>query len=216
MAENKNIVPISSFKPNSHKYNEQKSGERERPKVDKVISGDYKVKEKPLRRKFADAFLVDDAQTVKGYLFFDVLIPAIKNAIFDMVSDGLEMMMFGTARGRRGKGGSANERTSYTAYYKSGARNNRRNDDVNRDFGSNYRDIVLDSKDEAEEVLRTLVDLTVDYEAASVADLWDALGVSKTGNFTDEKYGWTDLGRAGVRRVRDGYLLELPKAQPLD
>jgi hypothetical protein len=48
----------------------------------------------------------------------------------------------------------------------------------------------------------------------SVADLYDLVGV--TGNYTDNKYGWTDIRSASVIRVRDGYMLKLPKALPLN
>ena len=70
----------------------------------------------------------------------------------------------------------------------------------------NFDDIILDSRGEAEEVLSHLVDLVDDYGMASVADLYDLVGI--TSNFTDNKYGWTNLSSASVSRVRDGYLID--------
>lgn len=52
------------------------------------------------------------------------------------------------------------------------------------------------------------------YGMVSVADLYDLIGV--TGNYTDNKYGWTDIRSASVVRVRDGYIVKMPKAMPLD
>ena len=52
------------------------------------------------------------------------------------------------------------------------------------------------------------------YGIVSVADLYDLIGV--TGNYTDNKYGWTDIRSASVVRVRDGYIVKMPKAMPLD
>jgi hypothetical protein len=40
--------------------------------------------------------------------------------------------------------------------------------------------------------------------------------VGITGNYTDNKYGWTDIRSASVNRTRDGYALKLPKALPLN
>ena len=40
--------------------------------------------------------------------------------------------------------------------------------------------------------------------------------VGINGSYTDNKYGWTHLRSADVQRVRDGYLLKLPKALPFD
>ena len=50
--------------------------------------------------------------------------------------------------------------------------------------------------------------------AVSVADFYDLVGVS--GNYTDNKYGWTDIRNASVIHVRDGYMIKLPKALPLN
>ena len=211
-------VQLSDLKPNSH-ISKQESFEKanEKRHVEKVVTGEVKTRKRPIGQKFADVFLADDVKTVKGYLFFDVLVPALKTLIVDMVSDSVEMMLWGTTRGRRSRTGGRNESTAYNTYYKSGTRNDRRNDSSDRNSRADYRDLIFASREEAEDVLSALVDLTTsEYEAASIADLYDAAGVSRPGNFTDEKWGWTDMGRANVRRVRDGYLLELPKAQPLD
>ena len=40
--------------------------------------------------------------------------------------------------------------------------------------------------------------------------------VGVSGNYTDNKYGWTDIRNASVIRVRDGYMIKLPKALPLN
>ena len=52
------------------------------------------------------------------------------------------------------------------------------------------------------------------FKVASVADLYDLVGVSC--DYTANNYGWTNLRNASVVRVRDGYLLKLPRALPLD
>lgn len=52
------------------------------------------------------------------------------------------------------------------------------------------------------------------YGLASVADLYDLVG--KTCEYTDNNYGWNDIRSAAVVRVRDGYLLKLPRALPLN
>ena len=48
----------------------------------------------------------------------------------------------------------------------------------------------------------------------TVADLYDLVGI--TDKYTDHKYGWTNLRNAKVERVRDGYMLKLPKVLPID
>jgi len=48
------------------------------------------------------------------------------------------------------------------------------------------------------------------FEVVSVADLFDMAGISC--NYTDNKYGWSDLKGAKVERVSDGYVIRLPRA----
>ena len=77
----------------------------------------------------------------------------------------------------------------------------------------NFDGIILESRREAEEVIDRLGDLIDNYDAATVSDLYELVGI--TGSFTDDKWGWTDIRSAGIRRVREGYLLQLPRTEPL-
>lgn len=77
-----------------------------------------------------------------------------------------------------------------------------------------FDDILFESRGEAEDVLSYLVDLTIDYGVASVADFYDLSGIES--QFTDNKYGWTNLRDACIDRVRNGYIIRLPQAKPLD
>lgn len=195
---------MGEYKSNSHR---SKEIEREEKKVERVVKGQVKSKKK---NKFADTFISEDAASVKEYIIFDVLIPAAKNAISDMVTTGIQMMLYGEVRGGSKSKGS---KVSYSKYY-----DDRRERDYDRRSrtrcGYDYDEIILESRAEAEEVLNSMDDLLERYGLVSVADLYDLVGV--TGNYTDNKYGWTNLRHASVQRLRDGYLLKLPRAIPLD
>ena len=53
------------------------------------------------------------------------------------------------------------------------------------------------------------------YGFVSVADLYDMVGITQP--YTYNKYGWTNLNSASATKLRGGgYLLNLPKALPLD
>lgn len=77
-----------------------------------------------------------------------------------------------------------------------------------------FREIILETRAEAEEVIERLFDCVQKYQTATVADLYDMLGIEPA--FTDDKWGWYALPGANARRVRDGYLLDLPAPEPLD
>lgn len=193
------------YKPNSHKFKGEQNKTSDRKKLEKVVKGTVKTKKKNGIRKFADDFIADDAKDIKSYVVGDVLIPSLKKAISDIVTNGVDMILYG--ENAKNKKRSASGHISYRDYY------DRRDDR----FSSNrtrvvygYDDIILESRGEAEEVLSRMDELIDSYGVASVADLYDLIG--KTSNYTDNKYGWTNLRNAEAVRVRDGYLLKLPKA----
>lgn len=76
-----------------------------------------------------------------------------------------------------------------------------------------FDEIVLTSRAEAEDVIDRLFDLVGKYDTASVADLYELVGFDSA--HTDYKWGWTDLRGAGVAKVREGYLLDLPDPTPI-
>ncbi len=200
------------YQPNSHKFKEEKkSVNKADKKVEKVIKGTAKVKKKSELGKFKDIFISDDAKNVKQYVFLDVLVPAIKKAVSDIVTDGISMILYGETG--HGKKSSTASRVSYRSYYDD-RRDDRRYSENRTRTGYSYDDIILDSRGEAEEVLSRMDELIDTYSMVSVADLYDLIGV--TGNYTDNKYGWTNIRNAEVVRVREGYLLKLPKALPIN
>lgn len=204
----------TNYKPNSHAYKERLNGNQEQPrekKVEKVVTGVVKTKKKSELNKFANAFISEEAKDLKGYIFMDVLVPAIKNTIYDMVTNSLSMIFFkGPNRSKKSSGVS---NISYRSYYDD-QRDRYRTDPPRTRTGYNYDDIVLETRMEAEEVIARMDELVDTYGVVSVADLYDLIG--KTAEYTDNKYGWTNIRNAEAIRVRDGYMLKLPKVAPIN
>lgn len=201
---------LEQYKPNSNKYKEEKAlAEKREKKVEKVVTGKVITKKEGFFSKMFRGFISEDAKDVKSYVFGDVLIPAIKKAISDIVTDGIDIILYGESRGKRGR--STAERISYRSYYD-------RNDSYRRPVASyndySYDSIILSSRGEAEEVLARMDELMDTYGLVSVADLKDLVGIN--GNYTDNKYGWTSIKSAEVVRVRDGYTIKMPRAVPID
>lgn len=203
---------MEDYKPNSHKFREEQNNITDsQKKIEKVVNGSVKTKRKSEIKKFADVFIREDAQKVKNYILMDVLVPALKKAISDIVTNGIDMFLYGET-GHTKKSGSASK-VSYRSYYDK--REEHRDYNSNRTrTGYDYDDIVLDNRGEAEEVLSRMDELIDVYGLVSVADFYDLVGV--TGNYTDNKYGWTDIRSASVVRVRDGYMIKLPRALALN
>lgn len=195
----------------------------EEPKnVQKVVTGEVIQRKQSLAKRFKDIFIGGDAQSVWAYVAYEILIPAVKDTASDAVSMGIEKILFGDARGgSRGRPRSSGAATGYVNYsgFSKGStsrygREEPRQLSRQARASHDFREIVLETRPEAELVIERLDDLCDRYGQASVTDLYELVGV--TGDFTDEKYGWTDMRSAGVRRVRDGFLLELPRTEVLD
>lgn len=185
-------------------------------KVEKVVVGTVTRRKKPLSKRFSETFVGGDAQSVAVYVMNDVLVPAAKDMIADAVSQGIEKMLFGESRGR--SRGASVAGAAYTSYNRistqakaSGAK---RDMSPRARAAHNFYEIILDTRGEAQEVLDSLFTLISDYDVATVADLYEMVG--QTGTFTDEKWGWVDMRGASVTRIKDGYLLNLPRPEFID
>lgn len=209
----------SDFPSNRHKERARNEKPEEK-QVQKIVQSGVQRRKKPLGKRLAETFVGGDAKSVWGFVTLDVLIPAAKDMFADAVSQGVERMIFGEARSTsRRTGRRPNDPyISYNRY------SNTRRQEPPRDprhsisrrarASHDFDEIILATRVEADEVIDRLFDLVSKYESATVADLYDLVGIS--GSYTDDKWGWVDLRGAGVTRVRNGYLLDLPKPEPLE
>lgn len=175
-------------------------------KVEKVVSGAVTSRKKSELRKFADVFIVEDVKKITDHIINDTLIPTIKDALYDVVSGGLSMLLYGDS-GKGGKRSTAAGKVLYGNFYN----NKRENAPQKNRVAYDYDEIVIKNRGEAEGVLEAMKDLLYTYGTVSVADLYDLVGMSC--NYTDNNYGWTKLDDAnsGVEPVRGGYILKLPR-----
>jgi hypothetical protein len=198
---------MEEFKPNSHKSKELTPVPEK--KVEKIVKGTVKSKKKNGIDRLKDNFISEDAANIKTYVVMDVLIPAVKKAICDIVKNGVDMILYGES-GRSNRRPS--EYVSYDRRYLDRGDSRFYNADRAR-IGYSYNDIILETRGEAEDVLARMDELIELYGMVSVADLYDLVGI--TGNYTDNKYGWTNIRNAEPVHVRDGYMLRLPKVTSL-
>lgn len=199
---------MTDYTPNSNKYKEEQKNASERKKLDKVVKGTVKTKKNNVR-KFTDIFISEDASNVKSYVLMDVLIPAVKKAISDIVTNGIDMILYGETN-RSSKRGSS----GYVSYRDYSERRSERRDYGRSRTSYDYDDLIYTTRSEAEEVLTRMDELIETYGMVTVADLYDLSGLSC--NYTDNKYGWMSLRNADVTRAKDGWTIKLPKAVPID
>ena len=208
--------------PSNKNMGREKAVKPEPKKVEKIVSGEVVRRKPPISRRFMDTFFGGhDAKGVWEYVMFDVMIPAAKDMVSDAVSGGVERTLFGESRprgGRRPLGGSGGGYVSYNRYSAGSPRRERDHERPTMSRrsrpGREFDEIILDTRVEAEAVIDQLYHIVAEYEVVTVADLNEMLGVAS--EYTDGKWGWTDIRDAGVTRVRTGYLLNLPRPEPID
>lgn len=203
------------YTPNSHKYKEeQKMAEKEEKRVTKVVKSPAKTRTNEVR-KLADIFISEDISNVKNYIFMDVIVPAVKKAIYDVVTNGIDMFLYGGSA--KGKTSTSGSKVSYRNYYERKDNNSasyRGSENVKSTESFNYEDIVFANRGDAEAVKQQMMDVIERYGFVTVADLYDMADM--TAPHTCHKYGWMNVSSAEAVRVRDGYVLKLPRAVALD
>lgn len=210
MAENE-------FPPNS---NVSKTASAADKKITRVTTADPVRKRRSLRKQFSETFVAGDLRGAVSYVLLDVLLPAAKDMVVEAGSQGIERLIFGETR-RRGLRGPQAGATGYVQYNRmSGPTVASRISGPARAMSRaarsrfNFDEIVIESRTEAEEVIDQILEVVSRYGQATVADLYELVGINST--HTDHRWGWVDLHGAGVSRIRGGYLLDLPEPEPLD
>lgn len=214
-------VPVN-YPSNSIKSKEN-PGEKESvgppvKKVEKVITGTAVRRKKSLGGKLMDSFVGESGvEGMIDILVTDILVAAFKAMVSDAVSQassafssGIDQFLYGEER--RSRAG----RSGYVSYNKVRPRQAPEYRQMSRAGKSRHAfdEMILPTRGEAEDVRNRLLDLIDEFGMATVADFYEFCGMAA--NFTDDKWGWTDLRTAVIRHVRGGFLISIPRPQPLD
>lgn len=208
--------PSNSFKSKEEQAAKQKT-EAALPakEIKKVVTGKVKVRENK-GRKFADIFISEDASTVKNYLLMDVFVPTVKKLFFESVTDALDIILYGGKGGGRSSRTGSGNRIQYTNYYDDRRDRDRRREPEERAPRNRFtlEDIVYDSRIEAEAVLSQMIDVVKRFGVVTVGDMYEMSNEKVP--YTAHDYGWMNLDHASIRHIRDGWIIDLPKASPID
>lgn len=207
-------MEIPDIKPNSFKYkNEQKQKAAERERLSKVVKGEVKTRKGTLS-KLTSGIISDSAGNVGDHIRDEVLIPAVKDTILDIIIKGATIIFGG---GRSTRKDSPLSKVSYINYgdrFSSPYNSYSQKPETYSSSIFNYDNLVYSSRADAELVLDQMYGAIKKYGMVTVMDLYDM--VEKTAPYTSDKYGWTNVDSATVERVYGGYVIRLPKAMPID
>jgi hypothetical protein len=141
----------------------------------------------------------DDIAKVLEKFMLDMFIPSLKDGYLNSLQFALwgeDVSVKSTISAKRRDYNSINRKTNLKEY--------------KEDFGSENLDkLIFSTKDEAELIVTKLDDYVSQYGYVTVGYLFELMG--EFCPYTAEYYGWRDLDRAYVKRVRDGCQLILPR-----
>lgn len=191
------------------------------PKIERVTSGTAEYRKPGLGRKFKETFIGGSARDAAEGMITEVIIPTVRDMIFEAVESGFHRLIYGdSGRGRRGAPPSSYSNVGKFNYSGISRTNTAppagpgmmsRRSRARHDFG----EIIIDSRQEANEVIDNMFEILSQYGSVPVSTLYELTGISSS--HVDHTWGWTSLQGAKAARQRDGrFLLDLPEPQKLD
>lgn len=217
--KNYNDVKKSPVKP----VEETEEKVEEHTKLKPVTTA--KKRKKGLIERFVVAMIGPEGiPSVTSYLNKEIIVPAIKDIIANSVSAGVNMMVYGRDQAGERRGGYSNRNSYQAPTYSRPTRNYQSSynaqrqapierEPVRRSNMFRSTDYIMNSRQEALEVLDMLRENLDNYGLVTLADFFDLIGVES--QYVDNNYGWQDLGNVTIVPVRGGYALSLPNVDVL-
>lgn len=210
------IVPIEPTRPTevSLPGNTDKAKEGDTP--EKKVIAKAKVQKKSAIKEALRTFFAHDLPEIAEHLVIDVAIPAAKNAITDMVTQGIQQLLYGEVDPkRRSTSGYTSYSSSSRAYRDTGRYETRRisSREQRQPKPTNVEDLVFDTRGEAVDVIEFIAEQIEEYGQVSVAELMSSVGIQP--RYTDERWGWTTNHAFELRQIREGWLISADHPEPL-
>jgi hypothetical protein len=196
--------------------NTNRSREAREPRVKPITDGELPTRRRPLGKRFAETFIQGDARSVREAVFWGLVIPKVKDVFLDAAWESLQVMLFGSSRSGRSTSGSSSYRYEARHSPDRVLRPDRDRSSMSRSARAShdFREILWETRVQAEEALDVMEAAIDQFDMVSVADLYDLAG--QKAEFTDQDFGWTDLRDSVVRKVRGGYIIDMPRPHPLE
>lgn len=213
---------LENITPNSDKYRSEKTGIEEKRVIRKVNVKNVQVKKKSLLSGFLDTFIREKPKDVGKYVFSEVIVPAIMDTIYDAITNAVSMTFYHKAGKRRpSDGNSIGSRFNYNAISSPSIRKEKTPVYGGSKGGlRSFRNLVFESKGEAEEVRDSMLEYIDKYGSLSVLNFYDIAQVSMDDcEFTDNNWGWKrdSIGQMKViGDVANGFYINLPRCEPID
>jgi hypothetical protein len=175
------------------------------------------VKRRIPKKTVMQKIMGDDNDGIGHYILVDIVLPALKNILADVVTNGIEMILYGNeGSGRTARSRKRSGQTDYGSFYRTGRDKSRRREASSFKSTGRYQfdDILIETREEGNDVLSAMEDILEEFEAVTVADFYELVGIRPEPS--DNNYGWTSLARAKMIRTSDGHVFSLPRPVELE
>ena len=173
-----------------------------------------RLKKDSTAKKAVKSMIKVDGHQIKDFVFGEVLIPTLKDAVYKIITNGLSMVLFDRVDGpRESRSGLSGTRISYSGYYRGDnpPRESRSDRYSRRESFVPDGQIVYTTRQEAEDIIDGMADIIDQYGQVSIADMYDLSDVSAPPH-TYNRYGWRTTRDFYTRHTADGWVIVTPRA----
>lgn len=209
-------VKTTNYQDRSKAKQEQSE---EKKVIEKVVVGEVVVQKKKFGRKAKEAVVAADFKSVGGYLFWDVLIPAVKTMIVDTATKGIERAIYGDRAIRTRNNVTRDSRMTIYPYNQHSNPLNQSSsviDMTRRSIdrtGGSRETYILYSRDDADRVLDQMTEIIQTQGFATVATMKELMGLDFSPQ--DYKWGWKTLVGVRSHQVQQGWVIDFPAPVPV-
>lgn len=187
---------------------------QEPKKIEPVVKGPVTLKKPSAMARLKNKFLAGDAKQTADYVGSNVVVPGVKQLLLNTLTNGLSMLIMGTAGRQQNTYNNGNyyggRSYPYYASYMQNIPQQPQQPPPPKNYGvADYNNIVFSSYSDADQALSTMIDILERYQWVSINDYYELAGL--TAPFTSVNYGWNDLSNTHIVPANGGYVLTLPR-----
>lgn len=189
--------------------NKRETNGPEKRKIEPAIDRVPDVRTPSKAKQFFGNFIASDMASVKEYVVMKVLLPRAQSMILDMIKNGAEMLIMGPgAVSKRGNSYTNYSRNNVTTYSRDSAPARPSTTYVP------YADPLMETEDEAWDVIDVMRDYVSEYPYVSIADYLGFCNRPCDIEYTYHDYGWSaeTIRNCRPEQIPDGrYVIKLPR-----
>lgn len=174
-----------------------------------VVRNKASIRKKTFGDKIRGEFFEGEVDSIGEHVLNNILIPAIKDTIYNVIDGAISGLFYGNSRGNKY---SSSQNRNYTSYSRPSQTRNQYRAQPERG-GTRAPVYEYQCEDDALDVLERMNDILGESYFCTLADYIVASGDNP--DAYDYAWGWDDLRTAIVKRSRNGYFyIDLPRPIP--